>query len=515
MDPYAGKFYQVYRAFLVGCIRHRWLSSGILLGMLAGAIWGFRHVSQNFFPDSTRPQFMVHVWMPQGSSVEATDARVRQIGEFVRKLEGVKAVTEMTATGGLRFLLTYSPENPDSSYGILLVDIEDYHMVEDLSPQILEFAQNETPDALVYTQRFVLGPGDPQKIQMRIVGPDATELRRHADRAVEILRADPRLVEIQTDWRNRVDLIRPVVSEARARNLGATRQEVAAALKSATVGTPIGVYKDGDESLPIVMRAPETERADLDALASAWFWSSALGKPVPLAQLVERYETTSEEARLRRRDRSLCITVKCNTTGETAATAFKRLAPQLEAAMADLPEGYRMEWGGEHESSANANAGLASKIPPVVLVMMLIVVSLFNSLRQPLVIFMTVPLVLIGITVGLLSFGQPFGFMALLGMLSLMGMQIKNAIVLIDEINAQTAAGVGAFDAVVNAGVTRLRPVALAALTTVLGMMPLVTDAFYAAMAVTIMCGLSFATLLTMVVIPVNYALIYRIPNPE
>ena len=515
VDPYAGKFYQGYRAFLVGCIRHRWLSSAILLGMLAGAIWGFKHVSQNFFPDSTRPQFMVHVWMPQGSSVEATDERIRQIGEFARKLEGVKAVTEMTATGGLRFLLTYSPENPDSSYGILLVDVEDYHMVEELSPQILEFAENEAPDALVYTQRFVLGPGDPQKIQMRIVGPDAAELRRHADRAVEILREDPRLVEIQTDWRNRVDLIRPVVSEARARNLGATRQEVAAALKAATVGTPMGVYKDGDESLPIVMRAPEAERGDPDALASAWFWSSALGKPVPLAQLVERYETTSEEARLRRRDRSLCITVKCNTTGETAASAFKRLAPQLEAAMADLPEGYRMEWGGEHESSANANAGLASKIPPVLLLMMLIVVSLFNSLRQPLVIFMTVPLVLVGITVGLLSFGQPFGFMALLGMLSLMGMQIKNAIVLIDEINAQTAAGVGAFDAVVNAGVTRLRPVALAALTTVLGMMPLVTDAFYAAMAVTIMCGLTFATVLTMVVIPVNYALVFRIPNPR
>ena len=182
--------------------------------------------------------------------------------------------------------------------------------------------------------------------------------------------------------------------------------------------------------------------------------------------------------------------------------------------MASLPAGYRMEWGGEHESSANANAGLAAKIPPILLVMALIVISLFNSVRQPLVIFMTVPLTIIGVTVGLLAFDQPFGFMALLGFLSLAGMQIKNAIVLIDEINAQQAAGVDPFHAVVNAGVTRLRPVALAAVTTVLGMLPLIVDAFYAAMAVTIMCGLAFATVLTMVVIPVNYALVYRIPNP-
>ena len=514
-DPYAGKFYQGYRAFLVACIRHRWLTSAALLGLLVAAGYGFTKVKQNFFPDSTRPQFMVHVWMPQGTSIRATDARIRQIGAYVRQLEGVKGVTEMTATGGLRFLLTYSPENPDSAYGILLVDVEDYHLVDGLGARVVEFARTETPDALVYYQRFVLGPGDPQKIQMRILGPDPAVLRQYADRALAILRADPRLVEIQADWRNRVDLIRPVVSDVRARNLGTTRAEVAAAAKAATVGAPIGAYKDGDESLPILLRAPEAERSDPDSLLSAWFWSARLNRPIPLAQVVDGFETVSEEARLQRRNRTPCLTVKCNTSGgEMAATAFKRIAPQLAEAMASLPEGYRMEWGGEHESSSNANAGLAGKIPPVILIMMLIVVSLFNSIRQPAVIFMTVPMVLVGVTVGLLAFGQPFGFMALLGMLSLVGMQIKNAIVLIDEINAQSAAGVDPFNAVVNAGVSRLRPVALAALTTVLGMLPLVTDAFYAAMAVTIMCGLTFATVLTMVVIPVNYAIVYRIPQP-
>jgi len=265
----------------------------------------------------------------------------------------------------------------------------------------------------------------------------------------------------------------------------------------------------------VLLRAPESERSDPDSLLSAWFWSTRLGQSVPLAQVVDRFETVSEEASLRRRDRLMCITVKCNTSGgETAATAFARNARKLEAAMASLPEGFRMEWGGEHESSANANSGLAGKIPPILLVMFLILVMLFNSIRQPLVIFLTVPLIVVGVTVGLLAFNQPFGFMALLGFLSLAGMQIKNAIVLIDEINAQRAAGVEPFQAIVNAGVTRLRPVSLAAVTTVLGMLPLVVDAFYAAMAVTIMCGLTFATVLTMVVIPVNYAILFRVKNP-
>ncbi len=513
-DPYAGKLYQGYKKLLIACINHRWLSSAVLIAMLVAAALGFRFVKQSFFPDSTRPQFMVHVWMPQGSSIHATDARVRILAERIKEMKGVKAVTEMTATGGLRFLLTFTPENPDPAYGLLLVDIDDYHLVEELSEEITELARNATPDALVYAQRFVLGPGDPQKIQMRILGPDAAVLRQFAERALQVMREDSRLVEIQSDWRNRTELIRPVVSEARSRSIGITRQDVAAAIKTATLGIPIASYKEGDDSLPVLLRAPEEERSDPDSLLSIWFWSARLNRPMPLAHVLERYETVSEEARIVRKDRQMTITAKCNTTGETAASAFKRLAPRLTAAMADLPEGYSTEWGGEHESSSDANAGLAGKLPPILLLMALIVVALFNSLRQPLVIFLTVPLTVIGVTVGLLALDQPFGFMALLGFLSLIGMQIKNAIVLIDEINALNAAGVEPFEAVVQAGVTRLRPIALAALTTVLGMLPLLLDAFYAAMAVTIMFGLTFATILTTVVIPLNYAIVYRLHQP-
>ena len=511
-DPYAGGFYRAYRAFLEFCIVHRGLTWLVLGAMLAAAALGFTKVKQNFFPESTRNQFMVHVWMPEGSSIHATESRVAKMAEAVGKFEGVTGVTSVAGGGGLRFLLTYTPEDADDAYGILFVDVEDYHLIPALMEKAEKLAIDLVPDALVYGQKFVLGPGDAQKIQFRIKGPDPKVLRSAAEKALGILRADGGFKEIQSDWRNRVDVMVPEVAENRARKLGVTRHDVARSLKEATVGLTVGSYHDGDDTLPIVLRAPREEREDPDSLRCSWVWSSALGCSVPFAQVATAIHTETEEARLKRRNRLPCITVKCNPRGAaTAAEARLRVRDKLEALGAELPAGYSCEWGGEYESSSNANAGLKSKIPPILAVMVLIVIMLFNSVKQAVVIFMTVPLILVGVVAGLLGFDQPFGFMALLGFLSLVGMQIKNAIVLMDEINAQLAAGTDPFEAVVSSGVTRLRPVANAALTTILGMMPLVADAFYAAMAVTIMCGLAFATILTMVVIPVNYALLYRI----
>ena len=510
-DPYAGQFYRWYRAFLTLCLRYRWRSVGVLVLLLAVSIFGFGFVKQSFFPDATRPQFMVHVWMPTGASIHATDERVRLLGEEIRDLPGVKTVTEMVGTGGLRFLLTYSPETPNPSYGLLLVDVEDDALIYGLSEQINAFAVEATPDAMVYAHRFVLGPGDAQKIQLRISGSEPAVLREYADLALDVLREDPNLVEIQTDWRDRVDVLRPVVSEARAHAIGVSRMEIAAGLKSITTGIPISAYKEGDDVLPVIFRAPPEERSNPDSLYSAWFWSLPLNRPVPLAQVIDRFENVSEEANMRRRNRLPTITVKCNTTGETASAAVQRIRPLVTEALAGMPDGYRMEWGGEYESSGDAQAELMAKMPPILAGMVLIVIALFNSMRKPLVIFLTVPLTVVGVTVGLLVFRQPFGFMALLGFLSLAGMQIKNAIVLIDEIDAQQAAGRSPFDAVIHAGTTRLRPVALAALTTVLGMIPLLLDAFYISMAITIMIGLTFATVLTMVVIPLNYAILYGV----
>ena len=514
-DPYGGAFFRAYRRFLEMCIRNRGFTWLVLGAMFIAAVLGFGEVKRNFFPDSTRPQFMVHLWMPEGSSIHATRQRVGLLSAELKKLEGVRGVTDVTGCGGLRFLLTYGPEDANSAYGVMFVDVESDRRISGLMAQVNDMAQTLVPDAMVYCQRFVLGPGDVQKIQMRIMGPDPKTLREYADRVIAVMRNDPRLTEIQSDWRNRTDRIEPMIAEERSRKLGMTRADIAEAYRCAVEGVTVGSYWEKDESLPILLRAPDIERNDPDSIYSAWAWSNVLNVSVPLAQVISGYANVSEEARFKRRNRLPCITVKCNTSGETANEAFKRIRPKLEEIGRQLPTGFVYEWGGEYESSHNANAGLAGKIPPILIVMVLITIALFNSLRQAIVIFMTLPLVLVGVTAGLLGFGQPFGFMALLGLLSLVGMQIKNAIVLIDEINAQIASGTGRFEAVVMAGVTRLRPVSNASLTTILGMMPLVADAFYAAMAVTIMCGLAFATIMTMVVVPVNYALIYGIKEDE
>ena len=504
-DPYGGLFFRVYRRFLEWCVTNKYFALFALVCMLLASLLGFSHVEQNFFPDSTRPQFMVHLWMPEGSRIEATDTNVQKIAEAASGLEGVTGVSSFTGCGALRFLLTYSPEESNPAYGLILVDVESDQVISGLMEKIESVAPGLVPDAEVSCQRFVLGPGDPSKIQMRLIGPDPLVLREFGEKAMDVFRKDGRFKEIKHDWRNRVEVLEPIVAETRARKAGLSRGDVARAFRAATDGLPIGVFLDGDEQIPVAMRSP-------GPLSAAWAWSSRFGKSVPIAQLVDGQRSVSEETRLKRRDRTPCLTVKCNQLeSETAASAFNRVKPALDSLAASMPAGYRAEYGGEYENSKEANDTLAPTFAPILIAMVLVVLFLFNSVKKTAVIFMTLPLVLVGVVTGLLVFDKPFGFMALLGFLSLVGMQVKNAIVLMDEISANLDRGLTPYQSIVEAGVSRVRPVANASLTTVLGMLPLVADAFYSAMAVTIMVGLAFATVLTVIVIPVNYALIYRV----
>jgi multidrug efflux pump subunit AcrB len=358
----------------------------------------------------------------------------------------------------------------------------------------------------------MLGPGDPFKVQARLRGPDPAVLRTLAERVEEIAARDPETVDVFNDWRQRVPMLRPVVAKAQARNAGITRADIARAMEVAYEGTTMGVYREADLLLPIIARAPERERGDIENMAAAQVFSPVAGQPIPLGQVVTGVETVSENSIVRRRNRLPTVTVKWDAKSIPASALHARLRSDIEAI--PLPPGYSLEWGGEYENSGKARSGLMAMLPTVAMVMVLIIVFLFNSIRKPLVIILTVPLAVIGVAAGLLIFDQPFGFMALLGFLSLSGMIIKNSVVLIDEINAGLATGKEPFDAVVASGVSRVRPVSMAALTTIFGMIPLVPDIFFAAMAVTIMCGLAFATLLTLIFVPVLYACMFGVRVP-
>jgi multidrug efflux pump subunit AcrB len=483
-----------------------------VVGLFAVALVGFGQVSRSFFPSSTRPQLMVDLWLPQGTHIDDTTAMVAEVEQALLGRDGVTHVTSLVGQGGLRFLLTYTPEKLNSSYAQLLVDVEDPALLDALLVEIETYLAESHPDLLGYASKFQLGPGSTGKIQARISGSDPDVLRALAARAQEILHADPDAKSIRTDWRQRVKLIRPVLAEEQANRNGIQRPDVAMALAAGFEGSRVGVYREGDLLLPIILRTAEDLRRDVASIWDLQIWSPAAEKMIPLRQVVSGFETVFEDEIIERRDRKRTLTVFGDPIRREASALFARVRPQIEAL--ERPVGYDLEWGGEYEDSGKAQAGLMGSIPLFVLVMVLVTIMLFNSLRQPLIIWLCVPLALIGVTAGLLGTSQPFGFMALLGFLSLSGMLIKNAVVLIDEINLQSGEK-ELMPAIVDSATSRLRPVAMAAATTALGMIPLLLDAFFIAMAVTIIAGLLFATVLTMVVVPVLYAILYRAPAPE
>jgi len=507
-DPYGGSFYAMYKGLLKTCIRLKTLTLMVVVGLFVAALWGFQFVEQSFFPPSTRPQVMVDLWLPQGTHIQETKKLASTVGNYIKEQEGVTHVTSLVGKGGLRFLLTYTPEKLNSSYTQLLVDVDSAERIDSLLVIIEEHINQNYPNVLGYASRFQLGPGSTGKIQTRISGPDHGVLRQLSNQVKSILSADANAKAIRTDWRQQVKMVRPLVAENQANVNGITRPDIARVLLEGFQGERVGVYREGDLLLPIILRAEEVNRSDIESLNNLQIWSPAAGEMIPLRQVISGFETVFEDEIIMRRNRKPTITIYADPISGPASVLFAKVRPQIEAI--EIPPGYEMEWGGEYEDSGNAQAGLAASIPMFLMAMVLITVMLFNSLRQPLIIWLVVPLALIGVTVGLLSTHQPFGFMSLLGFLSLVGMLIKNAIVLIDEIVLQSSEDKDLLTAIVDSSVSRLRPVAMAALTTALGMIPLIFDAFFVAMAITIIAGLMFATVLTMIVVPVLYATFYN-----
>lgn len=509
-DPYGGMLYRSYRGILAACIRLRWATLGLMAVLLVLSIYAFRFVPQSFFPDSTTPQFTVDYWVRQGTDLRKTSADLQSIERRVMKLEGVKGVTTTVGQGSIRFLLTYSPETPNAAYGQMIVSVDRFERMAELMPKIEADIMTNYPEALAIANPYVLGPGGGSDIEARLRGPDHRVLRQLSEQVMAIMRKDPSARDVRDDWREPVMVVRPRVAQVAAAQAGISRGDIAQSLHRTFSGTPVGVFREGDELIPMVARAPAPERLDIDAIRDVQIWSPVAASTVPLRQVVSDFRTEWEDGIVARRNRLPTITPQANAVGNVG-DLFRRLRPQIEAL--PLPPGYTMEWGGEHESSSEAQAALAGKLPSTLILMMLIVILLFNSLRQPAIIFMTVPLGMIGITASLLATGQPFGFMAILGALSLVGMQIRNGIVLIEEIDSQIAGGKDRFEAILDGCVSRLRPVGITALTTVLGMIPLLPDVFFASMAVTIMGGLAFATVLTLLVVPTLYAVLFRIPS--
>jgi len=509
--PHDGPFLRNYRALLERCLRHRPAIISLMTILLLTAIGGLWVVNHSFFPPSTRTQFKVDLWLPSGTHIGETEALVERAEERLWAMPQVKSLAAFIGSGGPRFLLTYTGEKPDAAYAQILVGVVESRAIAPLTRQIREEFAEHLPEAMTFISQFELGPGQAGKVRARFTGYDPAVLRLLAEDAMAIFRGDPDAVNIRSDWRDRTKYIKPQVSELQARRAGLTRTEIADALKSAHNGLQIGLYREGDNLLPIIARPPESERQrGTAALAEYEAYSPVTGRSVPIRQVVSGFESAWEDPLILRRNRARAIEAMCDPHEGTAPALLNRVRRDIEAL--PLPDGYRLEWGGEYEDSADAMAGIRSRIAIPWILMVVIVIALFNSLRQPIVIWACVPLLLVGVVVGLLITGQSMGFLAILGAISLSGMVIKNAIVLIDEIESGKRAGKALHPAIVDAAVSRMRPVTTTALTTVMGMIPLFFDPFFVAMAVTIAFGLSFATVLTLVVVPVLYATVFRVP---
>ena len=509
-DPYAHASYVKYRNVLVLALKNRGLTITALLMITVLSVVGFGFVRHAFFPPSNTPMFYLNVWLRQGADIEETARQLNGMEKLILEHDEVEAVTAFVGKGASRFMLTYEPELPNPSYGQLIVRVTDRHLIDGLVDELRVTLAKQYPSIEIYPQKLMFGPGGGAKIEARFKGSDPAVLRHLGEQAQRLFEQSGVVRDIRIDWRTQEIVVVPHYDEERARIAGVGRADVKTSSLFATTGIQAGTYRERDTHIPIVVRPPEEERGSVGRLADRVMWSSAEQAYVPVSQVVSGLEIATEESLIYRRNRVRALEVQAEPRGDlTADQALRQLRSSVQAM--PLPRGYALEWGGEYENASEAQASLAQQVPIGLLVMLIISVLLFGKVRQPLVIWLIVPMSICGVSIGLLLTGQPFTFMAMLGFLSLSGMLMKNAIVLIDEVDAQVEDGKLMREALVDGSVSRLRPVFLAAFTTILGMIPLMWDAFFSSMAITIMAGLAFATVLTMVAVPVLYALLFRV----
>lgn len=503
-----------YRHFLELAIKMRWATTVLVFLLFASALYSAAAVPKGFFPASTRAQFVIDYYLPPETDSRKTGKDLLEVASWVRNQEGVTGTTTAVGGGHLRFMLTYSGESNEASYGQVLVDVKDFSVIDGLLGQVRTHLSDNYPNSNYKVWKFVLGPGGGSKIEARFTGPDPAVLRDLAQQAKALFHEEG-AISIKDNWRDQVKTIQPIINEVAARQVGLSSEDIAKALQEHFSGTKIGVLREGDELRNIIFRPSESFRASPEAIRSVMVYSAALGEAIPITQVVSGFDIVFNDYKLRRLNRQLAIKAQGDPAdGINSYDLYERIRPKVDE-LVKLPHGYELEWRGEAGSSADAQKGLASTMPLGFGAMILVVILLFNAVRQPLVIWLTVPLAMVGVIYGLATFRSPMDFMGILAALSLTGMMIKNAIVLLDETDTQIADGKARMTAVIDSAVSRVRPVVLGMVTTVLGVAPLLPDPFFRSLSIVIMCGLSFATVLTLIIVPVLYTIFFKVKVSE
>ena len=510
-DPYDTKLYHKFEKFLTLLIKRRFVTLTTVFVTLVLSLVIMAVMPQSFFPKMNKPYFRADLVFPEGFSIHAVDQDVMKVEDYLKNHEKVKSYSVTLGGTPLRYYLASSSFGPKSNYANVMVETKDPEDAAEVEQQFYEHMTQNFPNIITRSALFALSPVPEAAIEIGFIGENPDTLTALVERAKKIARQCDMVTDIRSNWGDKVPVWKPMFSQQKGLRLGITRQQVANSFRTATNGLPLGEYREGDVSLPILLKDEDVEKMNLNDVKSVPVFSTK-GNSVKVEQVIDNFALGYDYNVVRRFNRERCMMMQCEPKrGANTMAAFKQVLTAVQEQM-QLPEGYKMKYFGEQETQDVSNAALAKNIPLTFLLIYVVLLFLFPSnYRKPVLIMLMLPLVFIGVVWGLLLFGKSLDFFAILGLLGLIGMNIKNAIVLVDEIGLQLKDGKGAVPAVVEATKTRIVPVTMASGTTILGMLPLLGDAMFAGMAATIMGGLFVSTVLTIFVLPVTYCIFFKI----
>ncbi len=511
----SGIFSNTYKGLLKIILRFRIAFIGLMFGLLILSFMGMAFVSQQFFPDSDRTQLLVNIQMPAGSSSRTMNDRIQAISKWLddkKNFPHIKSFAAYVGYGGPRFVLSLSPDDPADNKSFIVLNIDDKNNIEKTAADLRHGFIKEFPDLFVRVKKMFLGPSDSSAIEIQVQGPDADFIFAKAQEIKEILRQVPGTRDIRDNWENRITKILVKVDQNRARRASVTSQDIANTLQAYFSGSNITEFREGDDIIPILFRADAAERFNLDRLRTINVYSSSLGVNVPLFQIAD-FAPVNQYSNIQRKNLFRTISIEGLNPRFSAEDLKKIIDPKIEALKKDLPENHQIDYSGVISDSQEAQVALSANVPLAIGVIIILIVIQFNSYRRAGIILLTIPLAFIGAVVGLIVLGAPFGFVATLGLYSLAGIIINNAIVLIDRIDIERSSGKTPYDAIVNACLVRLRPITMATITTILGLLPLLLsrDPLFYGMAAAMAFGLGVGTVLTLGVTPVLYSLFFNI----
>ena len=503
-----GKYYNMFRRSLHWVIKHRYATIACMVLLLVLSAWSFKFIPKVFMPALDKQYFTVDVWLPEGSNIDETGKLAEEMAAYIRTHGEAEMVSTFIGRTPPRYYLSNIAFGPQSNYTQLLVKCHTSEESRRLNAALQDSIRLKFPGPLIKVNKFELSPLTEAVIEARFLGPDPAVLDSLVGQAIEIMRRNPKVADARNEWGNMALMLRPVYDPVKAGELGITKAQMMQSVKSISDGVPVGIYRDNEKKVPVLLKSEGYDITDAASLGNFSVWNGE--RSAPLSQVTERIETTWEFPQMRTYNRQLSMAAMCGVKpGHTMAEVHGEIRSEIEAM--PLPPGYTFFWDSQYKDQGEAMEAIAKYFPLAFLMLIVILVALFGNFRQPIIILCILPLSLIGVAVGMLLTGFDFGFFPIAGWLGLLGMIIKNVIVLIDEINIQRREGVPAYTAVIESTVSRTRPVLMAATTTILGTVPLLFDIAFGGMAATIIFGLTFATLLTLFVTPALYILFYRI----